>query len=564
VILGNDPHLFADQALAGFVAVHPDEVLAVPGGIVRTSPTREGGVAIVMGGGSGHFPAFAGWVGPGLGHGAACGDVFSSPSATQIETVAHAANGGAGVLFVPINYAGDMLNFTEAMERMRADGVPVRMVAITDDIASGGPEEHTLRRGVAGSLLVLKMVGAAAETGTTLEELERIAVEANNATRTLGVAFGGCTLPGAAEPLFSVPEGRIAVGLGIHGEPGISEAPRGSADEVADLIVDRLLEERPLRRGGRVAMVVNGLGSTKYDELFIVSNRVIQRLVDFDIAVIAPAVGEFMTSLDMAGLSVSITELNDERERLWLAPADTPAFGRDAFNVTAERRQRPPSIARSSEAEQEPDRAPASPAALLAVASLERAAAALALAEEELGALDSVAGDGDHGRGMVRGSAAALATARAAADRGASCGEVLIAAGRAWSDEAGGTSGALWGAGLTGAGAALGTEIPDVATLKLAARAFLETIQRRGSAQPGDKTMIDAIAPFVETLEASPDSADAAVSWATAVAAARAGAAATAQLRSRRGRSRAHGDRSVGVVDPGAMSFALVVDAMAS
>ncbi|NNH03883.1 dihydroxyacetone kinase subunit DhaK, partial [Microbacterium ulmi] len=319
---------YALDALAGFAAANADRVLPVRGGVVRATASPPAQVAIVTGGGSGHFPAFAGWVGTGFAHGAACGNVFASPSTAQILSVARAADNGGGVLFAPINYAGDILNFGAAAERLRGDDVDVRLVPITDDIASGGAGEHETRRGIAGSFVVLKVAGAAAERGDTLAEVARIASDANAATRTLGVAFSGCTLPGAQSPLFDVPRGRVAIGLGIHGEPGLSEVPLGTADDVADLVVDRLFAERSPIPGGAVAVVVNGLGSTKYDELFIVFSRVRVRLESEGMRLVAPAVGEYVTSLDMAGLSVSLTYLDDELESLWRAPADAAAFTR--------------------------------------------------------------------------------------------------------------------------------------------------------------------------------------------------------------------------------------------
>jgi dihydroxyacetone kinase len=202
------------------------------------------------------------------------------------------------------------------------------MVAITDDIASGTADERQLRRGIAGSLLVIKMAGAAAESGMTLDEVERIAVAANDATRSFGVAFSGCTLPGSAGPLFDVPAGKMAVGLGIHGEPGIDETPLGTASEVADVLVNGLFAERPPERGRAVALLVNGLGATKYDELHLVSRQVRARLAAEQVTVIAPLAGEYVTSLDMAGVSVSLAYLDDELESLWLSPVDSPALTR--------------------------------------------------------------------------------------------------------------------------------------------------------------------------------------------------------------------------------------------
>ena len=241
--LVNDPQTFAADVLAGFTAAHPGRVRQVLGGVVRAAATPPGEVAVVLGGGSGHYPAFAGWVGAGMAHGAVCGNFFASPSADHVASVARAADGGGGVLLGFGNYAGDVLQFGQAAEDLRAEGVDVRIVTVTDDIASAADPEQ--RRGIAGDLMVFKIAGAAAAAGADLDEVERIARHANARTRTIGVALSGCALPGQDHPLFTVAPGSIALGLGIHGEPGLSTQPLGSATDVADDLVRRVLAERP-------------------------------------------------------------------------------------------------------------------------------------------------------------------------------------------------------------------------------------------------------------------------------------------------------------------------------
>ena len=251
--LFNDPDDFLDELVEGFVAASGRWVRAVPGGVVRSTRSPEPTVAVVIGGGSGHYPAFAGLVGPGLAHGAAMGNLFASPSTQRAYSVAKAADQGRGVLFSYGNYAGDVLNFDAAQDQLRGEGIDCRTVLVTDDIWSAKPDEVEKRRGIAGDLTVFKIACAAAEEGSSLDEVERVARLANDRTRSFGVAFAGCTLPGAAEPLFTVPEGRMAVGLGIHGEPGIDETDVPTADELAELFVSRLLDEVPagVDAGGR-------------------------------------------------------------------------------------------------------------------------------------------------------------------------------------------------------------------------------------------------------------------------------------------------------------------------
>ena len=270
--LYNDPADFADELIEGFVAANHPWVRRVTGGVVRIGKSPQGQVAVVIGGGSGHYPAFAGLVGRGLAHGAAMGNLFASPSAQHVYSVAMAAESGGGVLLTYGNYAGDVLNFDQAQTRLIEEGVPCRTIVVTDDVSSATPGEIGKRRGIAGDLCVFKVAAAAAETGANLDEVADLARRANDRTRSFGIAFSGCTLPGASEPLFTVPAGRMAVGMGIHGEPGIGEAEIPTSNELARLLVQTLLTEVPPGvqiAGARVVAILNGLGSVKYEELFV-------------------------------------------------------------------------------------------------------------------------------------------------------------------------------------------------------------------------------------------------------------------------------------------------------
>ena len=293
--LFNDPAAFADEMLDGFVAAHAHLVRRVPGGVVRTIPAPSGKVAVVVGGGSGHYPAFAGLVGPGLADGAALGNIFASPSARQVCSVARAADRGAGVLLCFGNYAGDVLHFGQAAEMLNSNGIRTSTLPVTDDISSATSDEIEKRRGVAGDLAVFKVAAAAAEAGLSLDEVHRVASHANDRTRTLGVAFTGCTLPGADKPLFTVPAGRMAVGMGVHGEPGTRESDVPSANGLAELLVTTLLSDLPADvadvRGARVGLILNGLGTVKYEELYVVYRRIAQLLDDQGIVIVEPEVG---------------------------------------------------------------------------------------------------------------------------------------------------------------------------------------------------------------------------------------------------------------------------------
>ena len=559
----DDPAAFADEALSGFVAANRRYVARVDGGVVRATEMNPDQVALVIGGGSGHYPAFAGLVGQGLAAGSACGNMFASPAAAQIYRVAKAAHAGGGVLLSYGNYAGDVLHFGQAQERLNAEGIPTRTVVVTDDIASASLAEIDKRRGIAGDLTVFKIAGAAAEAGFDLAEVERLARTANLNTRSLGVAFDGCTLPGATEPLFTVPAGQMSLGLGIHGEPGISDHDLPTATELAELLVSRLLAEKPEGAGTRVVPIVNGLGTVKYDELFLLFGKIDALLRDAGLDVIEPECGELVTSLDMSGLSLTLFWVDDELLDLWTAPADTPAFRRG--NTAA----RPQRVVASAAGDDRSDTPPATDAATRlgagALALLQAVQSVVVEHEQELGRLDAVAGDGDHGIGMRRGVDAAVAAAVEAHRGGAGVDRVLTLAGEAWAEKAGGTSGALWGAAVCASGASLGNrESYGSADALGVAESFSSAIIDLGKAELGDKTMVDALLPYVAAFAAeSRGSASVADTLTAAATAAVQAAAETADLSPRRGRARPLAAKSIGHPDPGAVSFGLIAAGVA-
>ena len=560
----DDPEVFATTALAGFRSIYSRNVRAVTGGVVRSTATPDGKVAVVVGGGSGHYPAFAGFVGPGFADAAVAGDVFASPSAHSVAHVSRLAHRGGGILLGFGKYAGDVMNFGLAAERLISEGIDVRILPVTDDVASGPADQPENRRGVAGDLVVFKIAGAAAEAGLNLDDVERVSVRANARTISFGVAFTGCTLPGATQPLFTVPPQRMGIGLGIHGEPGISEDNILPASELAKLLVDKLILEKPADSNGRVAAVLNGLGCTKYEELFVLWVSVEAALKNAGLTIVEPEVGEFVTSLDMAGCSLTLTWLDDELEKFWCAPADSPVLRRGAIIAT----EPAPAL---NEAHVAPIVfPPASPASRengKCIADLvAKLAKELRDVEDELGKIDARAGDGDHGMGMTRGSAAAADAAAKAAAAGAGAASVLAVAGDAWADRAGGTSGALWGLALRTWSTAFSDDqaiTPDA--VAKGARAGLESIERLGRAKVGDKTLVDAFDPFVSTLASHVAQGQSLVNaWSEAAKAATAAADATAQLTPKMGRARSHTVRSLGYPDAGAISLALCARVVAA
>jgi dihydroxyacetone kinase len=393
-----------------------------------------------------------------------------------------------------------------------------------------------------------------------------VAIAANARTRSMGVAFTGCTLPGAEEPLFTVPEGKMAVGLGIHGEPGIDITDIPSADGLAELFVRHLLDPAEIPdgasvRGGRVVPILNGLGSVKNEELYVVYARIADLLEEAGLTLVDPQVGEFCTSFDMAGASLTLFWVDDELERLWLAPADTPAFRTGSMDTSALE-----AVTASGEDEAEAELPPSSEESRQAARLISGALAAVRelITEQaaELGRIDAIAGDGDHGIGMQRGTVAAAEAAAALAEQGAGAESLLARCGDAWSDRAGGTSGALWGLILKTVGSRLGdTEPPTAPAVAAGVSAARDAVMDYGKAKVGDKTMVDALVPFADTLAERVEAGESlAEAWQRAASAAAQAAEATADLMPGMGRARSHGAKSLGTPDPGAVSLALIVE----
>ena len=440
--LFNNPAQFADELVEGFAAAHRNTIQRVNGGVIRRYKAKPGQAVVVIGGGSGHYPAFGGFVGQGLAHGAALGNVFAAPSAQQICQVAQAVDAGGGILFCYANYAGDVLNFEQAQAQLCAQGIDVRSVVVTDDIASAAVVEQHKRRGIAGTLPVFKAAAVTADAGRPLDEVVRIATEAKDRVRSLGVAFSGCTLPGANKPLFEVADGKMEVGMGIHGEPGLYRVDAPSADGLAEMLVEKLLAEIPPSidnlLGAHVGVILNGLGTVKYEELFVIYRKIDQLLTQHGLIIVEPVVDELITSFDMAGVSLTLFWLNDELEQTWIAPADTPAFHRGNITPAFQSDENNAAAVQPSHNKQplKIGLADSQTAAKVVLAVLEAARDAVELQQEALGRLDAIAGDGDHGIGMQRGLTAAVDAARAALDAQAGAGTVLTAAGDAWSDRA--------------------------------------------------------------------------------------------------------------------------------
>ena len=323
----NEPYAYVDEMLVGLCAAHPQyfklvgtdsRVIARPNGPVK------GKVGIVSGGGSGHLPVFTGYVGKGLLDACAIGEVFSSPSVDQMAEAIRAANGGCGVLRLYGNYGGDNMNFDMAGEMVEMEDIQTTTVRVADDVASATLQEQSKRRGVAGLVYAYKIAGAKAGTGAGLQEVTAVAQKAAHACRSIGVALTPCTVPAVGKPTFQIGEDEMEIGMGIHGEPGVSRGPLRKADAICEEMLSLLLADLPLRFGDRISVLVNSLGATPPEELYIVYRYVSQKLAALGVSVVMPWVGRYATSMEMAGLSITFCKLDNELEALLKAPCDSP------------------------------------------------------------------------------------------------------------------------------------------------------------------------------------------------------------------------------------------------
>jgi len=321
----NEPKAFVDHMLEGLLGAHPEHLASpAPRVLVRVGAPTRGKVAIVTGGGSGHLPLFLGYVGYGLADAVAVGDVFSSPSSEQVVQATEAADGGAGVLYLYGNYSGDVMNFDMAAELCATDGREIMTVLAADDVASAPRGQEARRRGIAGIAFLYKLAGARAEEGAPLDEVVSVTQRAASGLRSMGVALSPCTLPAAGRPTFDLPAGQMEIGMGIHGEPGVRRGPLETAEEIARDLVGQVVADLPYEAGDEVAVLVNGLGATPREELYVLFRTVRSELSSRKISVRRAFVGEYATSLEMAGASVSLLRLDGEMTRLLDAPCESP------------------------------------------------------------------------------------------------------------------------------------------------------------------------------------------------------------------------------------------------
>lgn len=324
----NNPDNVLEDMIQGMLYAHEDYLKKIEGFnvLVRKNPKSEGKVALVSGGGSGHEPAHAGYVGEGMLDAAVCGAVFTSPTPDQVYEAIKEVDNGSGVLLIIKNYTGDIMNFEMAQDMADMEGINVKAVVVNDDVAVEDSLYTAGRRGIAGTVFVHKIAGAKAEEGASLEEVKNVAEKVINNVRSMGMALTSCIVPAAGKANFTLAEDEIEIGMGIHGEPGTHREKISTADNIAEQLVNKILNDITIENGDEVAVMVNGLSGTPLMELYIVNKKVKEMLEEKGIKVHKTFVGEYMTSLEMAGCSVSILKLDDELKGLLGEKTDTPAF----------------------------------------------------------------------------------------------------------------------------------------------------------------------------------------------------------------------------------------------
>jgi ATP-dependent dihydroxyacetone kinase len=544
----NDAKSVVREMLEGVVALAPHlAILENENVVVRTDLPEQlkRKVAVISGGGAGHEPAHAGYVGQGMLSAAVVGDVFTSPSVDAVLAAIRAVSGPAGALLVVKNYTGDRLNFGLAAELARAEGIPAEVVLVGDDVSLRNTVTADRRRGIAGTVFVHKLAGAVAEQGRSLAEVADSARKAAGDVRTMGVGLGSCIVPALGHAGFSLGEDEIEFGLGIHGEKGVERTRMKPVDAIVDDILDIILADFGPDLPAGFALLVNGLGATPPMELAIVLRGALSNLAERGLKVGRAWCGNFMTALEMPGFSISLLPLDDER--LVLLDSDVSAAGWQGSGAL----HYPLAVIAAEEvaaAETAAEDGPVS-AQLRSVASA--VAAALEAAEAELSDLDSKAGDGDLGASMVRGanairelSSASYSTpSRFLTDLGSSVRRAIA-----------GSSGPFYATALVRAARQLqGQDNPAEADWRRAFAAAIEAISELGGAKRGDRTMLDALYPALDAWSAG---------FAAAALAAREGAMATENLKPKVGRASYLGDRALGIPDGGATAVAIWMDAI--
>ena len=575
----NNPDLVVEDMLSGWLMAHAGSVVALPSNprvVHRRAAPEPGKVGVVTGGGSGHEPAFVGYVGDGLLDAVAIGEIFSSPTAKSFADAIRAADGGAGVACLYGNYAGDNMNVKMAIGMVEPEGIEVKTVVANDDVPSAAKGDEAKRRGVAGEVFMWKVGAARAALGGTLEQVIAAAQKAIDHTRSVGVGLSACIIPAVGKANFVIEPGRMEVGIGHHGEPGIDVRDTATAAQMADLMLDLVLPDLPFAAGDRVAVLISGLGATPIMELYILYGEIARRLQARQITVAFNKVGNLFTSLEMMGVTLTVMKLDEELETCLNLPCesvgltvagDTPA----AIPLGARRPMSGGAAARATPAVQ--------PREAVAQRRVEGPSVPLSTTggvvrdlidtinanRQYLSEIDGLIGDGDHGINMSKGFTGCATRLDAMGSGAQSLPAALEQLSQALMDDIGGSMGPLYGKFFMGFVTTLRPHAQlDAALFGDALAAAVANVQGMGNAQVGDKTLVDTLVPALDAFRAAvAEHQDFASALEAMSLAAEAGKNATQQMQARIGRSARLGPRSIGVLDAGATSCCLILQSMA-
>nr|WP_216360084.1 dihydroxyacetone kinase subunit DhaL [Variovorax boronicumulans] len=573
----NHPDRVVEDMLGGWLLAHGDSVEALPANprvVKRARAPERGKVGVVTGGGSGHEPAFLGYVGDGMVDAVAVGEIFSSPTAKSFLDAIRTADGGAGVACLYGNYAGDNMNVGMAREMAEREGIVVRTVVANDDVPSAAKGDEARRRGVAGEIFMWKVGAAKAALGASLDEVIAAAQKAIANTRSIGVGLSACVIPAVGKANFHIEPGTMEVGIGHHGEPGIDVRATASAAEMAQLMLDVVLPDLPFGAGDRVAVLISGLGATPVMEQYILYGEIAQRLLAKGITVAFNQVGNLFTSLEMMGVTLTLMKLDDELETCLKHPCrsvglSVPGDAVQDRTYSGSARMNP-AVATAAASSGAGARARTVSGATLALAQagpvVRDLIDAIVANRQHLSEIDGLIGDGDHGINMAKGFTGCGTRLDALGPRAASLPAALEQLSQALMDDIGGSMGPLYGRFFLGFVDTLAPhEQLDAALFGEALAVAVANVQAMGKAQVGDKTLIDTLVPARDAYAAAlANGSDFAACLQAMGAAAQQGRDATKALQARIGRSARLGARSIGVLDAGATSCCLILQTLAA
>ena len=562
----NAPENVVKESLEGFIGANAAFYRKHPkvNGVLYKR-RRKNKVALVIGGGSGHEPMFAGFVGEGLADAAACGGIFASPDPATVYETAKAVNEGCGVLFVYGCYAGDNLNFDMAEEMLQKDGIPTAHVRVQDDVASAPRSEREKRRGIAGDVFVVKTAGAACDAGLSLEEVTRITEKANERTYSIGVATASAQLPGVEEPIFTLEEGKIEYGMGLHGEKGIRRVDWAPMDELVNNMYAEIKKDAAFEKGDEVCVLLNSLGATTIIELSIAFRHLKKLLEEDGIAIYDSELNNYCTSQEMGGFSITLLKLDEELKQCYDHPCRSPYYSKAPLSGEEREEDKVLDVAETETAAGEASAyvRKDSYEALDAEdvrAMLLYVSEKLIASEPMLTKADSEIGDGDHGLGMKTGMMSVKSAMQKVATDGCAS-DVFGEAGQAMLTSMGGASGVIFGSLFLAGAQGEKKKTMDAKALAEMFEKSLQAIRERGGASVGDKTMVDALSPAVDAMKEAADKGLAQM-LTEGEKAAHAGSDATKDQVAKFGRARTLGERALGFADAGSISTWLIIQAM--